>query len=69
MEIELKKFLQNKHVSAFLLAFVASMGTFLGGIIVVLFAKFTPFTNTEARTNNLIGILQAFSAGVMVLAI
>jgi ZIP family zinc transporter len=44
---------------AFNLAFIASMGTFIGGLLVVL------FTRSSQSTFQLMGILQAFSAGVM----
>ncbi|TPX52061.1 hypothetical protein SeMB42_g01650 [Synchytrium endobioticum] len=50
----------------FLLSFIASMGTFLGGILTIILVKYMPAgSNHNTHTNNLLGILQSFSAGVM----
>ena len=51
---------------AFSLAFIASMGTFVGGLIVVLIGKFLGIKGEiTKKTSRLIGIFQSFSAGVM----
>ena len=55
----------SKHSIAFLMAFWASMGTFLGGILVVLVIYGFGADPTSPSTTRLMGILQAFSAGVM----
>jgi ZIP family zinc transporter len=52
------------HILAFSLAFIASMGTFLGGLLVILVT--TIYSDPKSLdTKLLMGILQAFSAGVM----
>ncbi|TPX35675.1 hypothetical protein SmJEL517_g01924 [Synchytrium microbalum] len=38
------------------------MGTFLGGLLTIIMVRYVP---AGASTNNLLGVLQAFSAGVM----
>ena len=57
----------NPNVIPFLFSFTASMGTFLGGILTILIVKVLPSSsnNHAVYTNNLLGILQSFSAGVM----
>ncbi|KAJ3091913.1 hypothetical protein HK102_012585 [Quaeritorhiza haematococci] len=52
-----------RQLIAFMLAFIASMGTFLGGIFVVILAQFRKSNATS--TAWLVGVLQAFSGGVM----
>lgn len=60
------KLVSDRHFMACLLAFVASMGTVIGSIIVVIVGKFV-CTKGEInrKTKNIIGIFQAVSAGVM----
>eukprot|EP00842_Homolaphlyctis_polyrhiza_P001715 jgi/Hompol1/2544/HPOL_001775-RA len=50
---------------SFTLAFVASMGTFLGGLLVVLGVKLTGADPSSPSTKWLMGVLQSFSGGVM----
>ncbi|KAJ3190855.1 hypothetical protein HK101_008308 [Irineochytrium annulatum] len=61
--------LSDKHTLAFLLSFVASLGTFLGGVVVLFLVHaigLSPGNRAHsAATSRLIGVLQAFSAGVM----
>ncbi|KAJ3290976.1 hypothetical protein HK104_006393 [Borealophlyctis nickersoniae] len=57
--------LLGPHAIAFFLASVASMGTLLGGLLVILLAHFTGADPSSPSTSRLMGILQAFSAGVM----
>ncbi|KAJ3021372.1 hypothetical protein HKX48_008689 [Thoreauomyces humboldtii] len=57
--------LMDKHILAFSMALVASMGTFLGGVVVVVLAKLTGADPNSPATARLMGVLQAFSAGVM----
>ncbi|KAJ3200809.1 hypothetical protein HDU67_001787, partial [Dinochytrium kinnereticum] len=54
--------LTNRHLLAFSLSIIASMGTFLGGILVLLLVRILGTANSPT----LIGTLQAFSAGVMI---
>ena len=52
------------HLVAFWLAFIASMGTFLGGLLVILVTSL--YSDPKSLdTKLLMGVLQAFSAGVM----
>lgn len=55
--------IEEQHLLAFSLAFIASMGTFLGGFVIVLVTRFS--APGASSTSALMGILQAFSAGVM----
>lgn len=63
--------IQERHGLAFALAFIASMGTFIGGLLVVVllacFKKGSKRNDGEplGSTLPLMGILQAFSGGVM----
>ncbi|KAJ3145922.1 hypothetical protein HDU89_006808 [Geranomyces variabilis] len=57
--------LHDPHVLAFVMALVASMGTFIGGVVVVVLAKITAADPNSPATAKLMGVLQAFSAGVM----
>ncbi|KAJ3187686.1 hypothetical protein HDU85_006079 [Gaertneriomyces sp. JEL0708] len=57
--------LLDRHMIAFLMALVASMGTFLGGLVVVILARATGADPSTPSTAKLMGVLQAFSAGVM----
>ncbi|KAJ3179393.1 hypothetical protein HDU87_003003 [Geranomyces variabilis] len=57
--------LHDPHVLAFVMALVASMGTFIGGVVVVVLAKLTAADPNSPATAKLMGVLQAFSAGVM----
>ncbi|KAJ3158579.1 hypothetical protein HDU86_002805 [Geranomyces michiganensis] len=57
--------LHDPHVLAFVMALVASMGTFVGGVIVVVLARLTAADPNSPATAKLMGVLQAFSAGVM----
>jgi zinc transporter, ZIP family len=57
--------IDSRHTTAFLLSFWASMGTFLGGIIVILVIKFFNANAKSQQTLRLMGAMQAFSAGVM----
>ncbi|TPX58991.1 hypothetical protein PhCBS80983_g02788 [Powellomyces hirtus] len=57
--------LMDKHVLAFTMALVASMGTFIGGVVVVILARITGADPNSPATARLMGVLQAFSAGVM----
>lgn len=59
--LPIAKVQMNEYI-AFSLAFVASLGTFIGGILVCLLAL---FGGHATSSNSLIGILQAGSAGVM----
>lgn len=52
------------HIVAFCLAFIASMGTFIGGLLVIVVT--TIYSEPKSfDINVLMGVLQAFSAGVM----
>ncbi|KAJ3414636.1 hypothetical protein HDV05_006277 [Chytridiales sp. JEL 0842] len=55
----------NPRLMAFLLSFLASLGTFLGGLLVVLLTTFSNYPPNSPSTKRLVGTLQAFSAGVM----
>ncbi|KAH6565353.1 hypothetical protein BASA83_003859 [Batrachochytrium salamandrivorans] len=50
---------------SFAIAFVASMGTFLGGLLVVIGVKVTNADPSSAATKRAMGVLQSFSGGVM----
>ncbi|KAJ3204133.1 hypothetical protein HK099_001257 [Clydaea vesicula] len=52
----------DEKLFAFLLAFIASMGTFVGGVLVCIFSF---FNGLNSNSNKLIGALQAGSGGVM----
>ncbi|KAJ3328517.1 hypothetical protein HDU76_009811 [Blyttiomyces sp. JEL0837] len=54
-----------RQLIAFLLSFVASLGTFLGGLLTLFIVKALGISSTSKSASTLIGILQAFSAGVM----
>lgn len=58
--------LAQDHALSFLLAFIASMGTVVGGLLVVIGVKLTNADPASRTTQWLMGVLQAFSAGVMV---
>jgi ZIP family zinc transporter len=51
----------DHHLQAFMLAFWASMGTFVGAVIVLIFIRLFGATDTTFA----MGIMNAFSAGVM----
>lgn len=55
----------ERHASAFMLSFYASMGTFGGGLLVVAIIKVLGADTKSKSTERLMGVLQAFSAGVM----
>ncbi|KAI8825304.1 ZIP zinc transporter-domain-containing protein [Fimicolochytrium jonesii] len=57
--------LSDKYILAFTISLIASMGTFLGGIIVCVLAKATGADPRSKATAKLMGVLEAFSAGVM----
>ncbi len=59
-------FVTEKNLQAFQVSFWASMGTFLGGILVVLVVKIMGTDPNSTKTTKLMGILQSVSAGVMV---
>ncbi|KAL2917341.1 hypothetical protein HK105_203005 [Polyrhizophydium stewartii] len=65
MRVPLSAALSSTQSMAFTLAFVASMGTFLGGLLVVAGVKLTRADPTSPRTKRLMGVLQSFSGGVM----
>jgi ZIP family zinc transporter len=56
----------QENSAAFMLSFWASMGTFLGGILVVFIVKFFGADPNSTSTTKLMGILQALSGGVMI---
>ncbi|KAJ1558865.1 hypothetical protein HK096_000426 [Nowakowskiella sp. JEL0078] len=55
----------EENLNAFLLSFLASLGTLLGGIIVVLLTKILGLNVNSRSTATLMGVLQAAAAGVM----
>ncbi|KAI9326662.1 ZIP zinc transporter-domain-containing protein [Zopfochytrium polystomum] len=57
--------LLGKHSIAFVLSIAASLGTFAGGVLVVVLVRLLGASPTSRSTSVLIGVLQAFSAGVM----
>ncbi|KAJ3034788.1 hypothetical protein HDV00_004650 [Rhizophlyctis rosea] len=57
--------LLSPHSVAFLLALIASLGTVIGGILVVILTRITGADPSSPSTSKLMGVLQAFSAGVM----
>ncbi|KAI9095136.1 ZIP zinc transporter-domain-containing protein [Phlyctochytrium arcticum] len=57
--------LRDPHVLSFTMALLASTGTFIGGIIVVVLARLTGADPSSPSTARLMAVLQAFSAGVM----
>ncbi|KAJ1553452.1 hypothetical protein HK405_007871 [Cladochytrium tenue] len=57
--------LADRHVLGFLLSVTASLGTFLGGILVVALVRLLGTKPDSPAATVLIGRLQAFSAGVM----
>ena len=54
----------SREANAFLLSFLASLGTFVGGILVCLLTLVFSKTSKQSE-RSLIGFLQALSAGVM----
>ncbi|KAJ3337637.1 hypothetical protein HDU91_001417, partial [Kappamyces sp. JEL0680] len=56
----------NEHGAGFLLSFFASMGTFLGGILVVFLIGILGADPSSPSTSYIMGLLQSVSAGVMV---
>ncbi|KAJ8331010.1 hypothetical protein O5D80_001019 [Batrachochytrium dendrobatidis] len=65
MREQLLAIMSSTQYLSFSLAFVASMGTFLGGLLVVLGVKLTNADPTSSSTKKLMGVLQSFSGGVM----
>ena len=60
------EYAHDQHVIGFMLAFLASFGTFIGGICTVFVVYlFGATKRLEKQTNKLIGVFQSFSAGVM----
>ncbi|KAJ3318768.1 hypothetical protein HDV06_007019 [Boothiomyces sp. JEL0866] len=57
---------EDKNSDAFVYSFWASMGTFIGGIIVVALIGILGADPTAPSTSKLMGILQSISAGVMI---
>ena len=47
-------------------SFYASMGTFLGGVITIVLVKLLKADPSAEKTRSLIGVMQSFSAGVMI---
>ena len=56
----------DENATAFMLSFWASMGTFLGGLIVVFVVGLLGADPKSKQTSKLMGILQALAAGVMI---
>ncbi|KAI8804569.1 Zinc/iron permease [Cladochytrium replicatum] len=60
----------SNELTAFGLAFVASLGTFAGGILAVALPKLLRIdvagSGSNSKTDTLIGVLQAFAGGIMV---
>lgn len=61
-----KTIYSQENNAAFLLSFWASMGTFLGGFLVVFIVNFFGADPNSKNTTKLMGILQALSGGVMI---
>ncbi|KAJ3030216.1 UNVERIFIED_CONTAM: hypothetical protein HDU68_009740 [Siphonaria sp. JEL0065] len=59
--------LSEQRVVAFALSVVASLGTFLGGLVTLVLVKWVGMSGngTSGASGTLVGVLQAFSAGVM----
>ncbi|KAJ3052272.1 hypothetical protein HK097_006592 [Rhizophlyctis rosea] len=62
---EMQALLLSPQSVAFFLAFMGSLGTVLGGLLVVLLTRITGADPSSPSTAVLIGVLQALSAGVM----
>jgi ZIP family zinc transporter len=56
----------SENAQAFMLSFWASMGTFLGGLLVVLVVGLLGADPKASSTSRLMGILQSVAAGVMI---
>ncbi|ORY53054.1 Zip-domain-containing protein [Rhizoclosmatium globosum] len=64
---EMAAALSDQRVVAFALSVVASLGTFLGGLLTLVLVKWMGMTasSNSGVSGTLVGVLQAFSAGVM----
>lgn len=58
--------LDAQKLDAFMLSFYASMGTFVGGVLVVFLVLLFKSDASSDSTLRLMGVLQAISAGVMI---
>jgi zinc transporter, ZIP family len=66
MESYWKEFIKPTSQDALLLSFWASMGTFLGGLLVVLIVGLLGADPESKSTSKVMGVLQSVSAGVMI---
>ncbi|KAI8899168.1 ZIP zinc transporter-domain-containing protein [Globomyces pollinis-pini] len=58
--------LKEENFNAFMLSFWASMGTFVGGVLVVVIVGLLGADPTSSKTTHLMGVLQSLSGGVMI---
>jgi ZIP family zinc transporter len=66
MESYFKELSKPANQTAFMLSFWASMGTFLGGFLVVLIVGLLGADPAAKSTSKIMGVLQSLSGGVMI---